>query len=58
MSRFLCSVMVVVAGMAVIAAPASAAPDEDFVTGMGEIVVVGPFGPVVLGVFIDVSRFR
>jgi hypothetical protein len=53
MSRFLCSVMVVVAGMAVIAAPASAAPDEDFVTGMGEIVVVGPFGPVVLGVFID-----
>jgi hypothetical protein len=52
-SRFLCSVMVVVAGMAVIAAPASAAPDEDFVTGTGEIVVMSPFGPVVLGVSID-----
>jgi hypothetical protein len=54
MSRFVCSVMVVVAGMAVIAAPASAAPDEDFVVGTGEIVVSPPgLPPVVLGVFVD-----
>jgi hypothetical protein len=39
MSRFLCSVMVVVAGMAAIVAPASAAPDEDFVVGTGEILL-------------------
>jgi hypothetical protein len=54
MSRLVCSVMVVAAGLVVIAASASAAPDEDFVVGSGEIVVVLPgFPPVVLGVFID-----
>jgi hypothetical protein len=54
MSRFLCSVMVAVAVVTVVAAPTSAAPDEDFVTGTGEIFVVNfPFGPVVLSVFID-----
>lgn len=54
MSRFLCSVMVVVATVAVIAGPASAAPDEDFVTGGGEILVSIPgFPPAVLGVFVD-----
>lgn len=59
MSRFLCSVVivvvaVVVAGIAVIAAPASAGPDEDFVIGAGEIVV-GPPGlpPAVIGVAVD-----
>jgi hypothetical protein len=54
MSRFLCLVMVVVAGLAVIAAPASAAPDEDFVVGTGQFVV-RPFGlpPAVISVFID-----
>ena len=54
MSRFLCSVMVVVAGFAVIAAPASAVPDEDSVIGAGEIVV-GPPGlpPAVIGVSVD-----
>jgi hypothetical protein len=54
MSRFLCSVMVVVAGLAVTAAPASAASDEDFVVGTGEIVVVPPgLPPAVVGVSID-----
>ena len=54
MSGFLCSVMVVVAGLAVIAAPASAAADEDFVVGAGEIVVSPPgLPPAVLGVSID-----
>ena len=54
MSRFLCSAIVVVAGIAVIAAPASAAPDEDFVVGTGEIVVFPPgMPPAVLGVFVD-----
>jgi hypothetical protein len=59
MSRFLCSavvvvVMVVVAGIAVIAAPASAGPDEDFVIDAGEMVV-GPLGlpPAVIGVAVD-----
>lgn len=53
MRRFLCSV-VVVAGTAVVAAPVSAAPDEDFVVGGGEIVV-GPPGlpPARVGVSID-----
>ena len=54
MSRFLRSVLVAVAVMTVILAPASAAPDEDFVVGTGEIVVAPPgFPPVVLSVFID-----
>jgi hypothetical protein len=54
MSRLLCSVMAVVAGLAVIAAPASAAPGEDFVVGSGEIAVSFPgFPPVVLGVSVD-----
>jgi hypothetical protein len=54
MSRLLCSVVVVVAGIAVIAAPARAAPDEDFVVGTGEILV-GPTGfpPSLLSVVID-----
>jgi hypothetical protein len=45
MSRFLCSVMVVVAGLALMAAPASAAPDEDFVVGSGRIVIPNPLFP-------------
>jgi hypothetical protein len=55
MSRFVCSVIVVVAGMAVIAAPASAAPDEDFVVGTGEIAIPSPPAPTpaVLGVAVD-----
>jgi hypothetical protein len=54
MSRFVCSVMVVVAGVAGIAAPVSAAPGEDFVVGSGEIAVPFPgFPPVVLGVSVD-----
>jgi hypothetical protein len=56
MSRFLCSAMVVIAGMAVIAAPANAASDGDSVVGIGAIEVPFPFPPpdtVVLDVFID-----
>jgi hypothetical protein len=54
MSRILCLLMVVVAGMAVIAAPASAVPDEDSVVGNGEIVVSPPgFPPAVVAVSID-----
>jgi hypothetical protein len=54
MSRFVCSVMVVAAGLAVIAAPVSAAPDEDFVVGSGEVAVLFPgFPPVVVGVTVE-----
>jgi hypothetical protein len=43
-----------VAGLALIAAPASAAPNEDLVVGSGEIEVLFPgFPPVVLGVSVD-----
>ena len=54
MSRFLCSVMVAVAVTTVAAAPASAAPDEDFVVGTGGIEqVIPPFGTLGFDVFID-----
>jgi hypothetical protein len=46
--------MVVAAGLAVIAAPVSAAPDEDFVVGSGEVAVLFPgFPPVVVGVTVE-----
>jgi hypothetical protein len=54
MGRFLCSVVVVVGGIGPNAVPASAAPDDDFVVGTGEIVVSPPgLPPAVLGVFVD-----
>lgn len=55
MRRFVCFV-VVAASVAVIAAPASAASNEDFVVGSGEIVVGAPGhppGPVEIGFSID-----
>ena len=56
MGRLLRTVIVAVAIMTVIVAPASAAPDEDFVTGSGEILLFPtgvPVPPVVLDVFVD-----
>jgi hypothetical protein len=54
MGRFLRAVLVGAAIVAVIPAPASAAPDEDFVVGSGEVAVLFPgFPPVVLGVSVD-----
>jgi len=54
MSRFLRTGIVAAAIMTVIVAPASAAPDEDFVVGSGQIVVApGGLPPVVLGVSVD-----
>jgi hypothetical protein len=56
MSRFLRTVVVAVAIMTVIVAPASAAPNEDFVTGSGQIVVFPPGGtipPSLLDLFVD-----
>jgi len=54
MSRFLRTVIVAVAVMTVIVAPASAAPDEDFATGSGVIVVLAPgFPPIVVDIFVD-----
>ena len=54
MSRFLRTVIVAVAIMTVIVAPASAAPDEDFATGSGVIVVLAPgFPPLVVDIFVD-----
>jgi hypothetical protein len=45
MGRFLRAVLVVAAIMAVVPAPASAAPDEDFVVGNGRILVPNPLFP-------------
>jgi hypothetical protein len=52
MSRFRCSVMLAVAVMTVSAAPAGAAPDEDFVVGDGGFAVPVTPSPIFPGNFL------
>jgi hypothetical protein len=52
MSRFLCSVMVAVAVTSLIAAPAGAAPDEDFVVGEGGYAIPVTPSPIFPGNFL------
>jgi hypothetical protein len=54
MSRFLCSLVVVVAVVTMTATPANAAPDEDFVVGNGAILITDPGGhPLQFDIVID-----